>query len=145
MKHILILSTLALMLSTKTNAQIPIGKCSHGAYTSGELSYKITGTDTIYTLNYRDFQYSSTPIYDDLIFKGNSKTIDDLYKLMKSVFNEENVKNKEYSVKITLGNQEVKIGTYRFMGMTMSQITTSLGWGYFNSNQLDKLFGKTTN
>lgn len=142
MKHILILSTLALILSTKTNAQIPIGKCSHGAYTSGELSYEIKGTDTLYTLTYRDFQYSSNPIYDDLKFKGNSKVIDDLYNLMKSVFNEENVKNKDYKVAITLGDQEVKVGTYRFMGMTMSQITTNIGWGYFTSIQLDKLFGK---
>lgn len=107
-----------------------------------QLIQYIENDDTSYVFMFRNSKYQSIVDITQVVFKDVDSTLSSFYTLMKSVFLDENKKNKEYRVKFNLGNTEVIISTYLLMGKTSVWFWTSEGYAYFTEKEVDKIFGK---
>ena len=106
-----------------------------------QLYYRIVEEDTLYTLLFRNQEYQQLVDYSSVTFSAEDNTLKKLYDILKSVFTEENKKNKEYKVKLKLGETEVIISNFRIMGGTSVMFFTSDGYITLTEKQVDKLFG----
>lgn len=146
-KIILLSGCLVVLFTTSIFSQIsepvkapvrhPVGKGGEG-----ELYYQVLD-DTIYTLRFRNAEYERVVDYKYLLFKNIDNTVGALYDAIKSVFLDENVKNKDYSLLLTVGENKVTIANFRMMGNTSAYIATDGGYFLLNEKQLDRLFNKT--
>lgn len=99
-----------------------------------ELKMRVTAEqDTIYSMMYRDAQYSQIIDYKTIYF-DNRQTLLDFKDIVLSVFKEENRRNRDYIVRFTLtnlrGGQElVSVSTHRSMGITTAMVQVQ-GKGY---------------
>jgi hypothetical protein len=119
-----------------------VGSLKPAGYFHSELTYRIEDKDTIYTLMYRNAKYSQIRDYKSLKFSGEDNTLNQLYDVIKSVFSDENKKNKDFKVELKLGETQVIISNFKTMGITSAMFFTSDGYFYLTEKQLDKLFGK---
>lgn len=119
-----------------------IGKVSTGKGMLAELYYKAAGQDTIYFLTFRNEEYAHIVDYQVISFSAPDSTLEKLYTLVKSVFLDENKKNKDYQVELTLGRHDIIIANFRFMGATSAMVHTDKGHFFLKENQVDKLFNK---
>ena len=149
MKQLLI--AFVLLLSFQSFAQLQVKKASPatkiGSVNSGgrflaELSYKVEEGDTTYTLMYRNCEYKQILSIESVKFNSEGGTVEQLYTILKSVFSDENKKNKEYKVELRLGDTDVIISNFRMMGVSSAMFSTTKGYVYLTEGQLDKLFGK---
>ena len=104
-----------------------------------ELNYSVKDKDTTYTLSFRDMKYEQITSIKSIQFSGEGNTVEQLYSLMKSVFLDENKKNKDYAVTVTLGSNLVSISHYR----NMVQFLVDNSNVFLTEKQIDKLFGKS--
>lgn len=110
-----------------------------------EITYRIQeDKDTLYTLLYRNSEYSTLVDYQSVKFSSEGNTLNELYKIMKSVFADENKKNKDYKVSFKLGETEVIVSNFRMMGVTNAMFFTRKGHFFISDKQLEKLFGKVS-
>ena len=126
----------------KVEPQKVIGTIKSVGMTQHELSYRINEGDTLYTLMYRNADYKYITEFEFVNFSGEDNTLDKLYDILKSVFSEENKKNKEYQVKFKLGEKDVIVSNFRTMGVTSVMFFTHDGHCFWTEKQIDKLFGK---
>ncbi len=141
---ILLISTTSycqIQMQSSGGSKVVVGKCKNGAYTQAELSYTIEEKDTLYTLLYLNQKYSTLTDYVTLTFSEEGGTKNQLYSILKSVFSEENKKNKEYKQSFKLGNDQVIASNYRTMGVTSVMLFTSKGYCFLTESQLEKVFG----
>lgn len=154
MKYLLTLPLLA-CLTQLVNAQISIPEKSAPATTIGkiapmgtftaELSYSINEvdvSDTIYTLRFRNHKYTQIDSYEKVRFSSEGNTVDELYKAFKSVFTEENKRNKDYLIHFTLGKDVVAISQAKSMGITSAMFLVKDAYVLLTEKQINKLFGK---
>lgn len=125
-----------------TPKSIAIGKVKSGSTTLAELSYTVTDGDTLYTILYNNMEYKTLTDYQYLRFNEDGGTLNKLYEVIKSVFLDENKKNKDYSVSLKLGADQVVIGNIRLMGTTSALISGPKGYVYLTEKQVDKLFNR---
>lgn len=118
-----------------------IGSVKPGARTIAELTRTVIDSDTAYGLTFSNAKYTTLSDYKTVIFRG-SETIDQLYNLMKTVFTDENKKNKDYKIDFKLGDNDVSIMNYRVMGITSMWFWSDGAYFYLSEKQVDKLFGK---
>lgn len=127
----------------KSESPVVIGKCKNGAYTQAQLSYMVqSDKDTLYNFSFLNAKYTTIDEYQDLLFSGENNTLNDFYGILKSVFKDENKKNKEYQVEFKLGNTQVVVSTYRTMGVTSVLLTTGKGYCYLTEKQVKKIFNR---
>ena len=107
-----------------------------------ELYGTVVDGDTTYTLMYKNAAYQTLTDFQSVSFSNDENTLGTLYDILKSVFKEENKKNKDYKVQFKLGETEVIVSNYRSMGMTAAMFFTTRGHTFFSEKQVDKLFGK---
>lgn len=117
-----------------------IGEVKNGVSLLAKLSYAVYGQDTAYLLTYQDYNYQQITKLESLSFEGQS-TLNQLYKLISSVFTDEHKKDKTYEVNFKLGKDYVSVGTYRVMGVTSARIISN-GFFYLTEKQLKKLFAR---
>lgn len=119
-----------------------IGKGKNGQY-EAELYYFVIDSDTTYSIMYQNMEYTRITDIQSFTFKDIDNTREKLFNIMMSVFDDQNIKNKEYSVPIKLGETNITISNYRIMGVSASMVSV-LGKGYFvlPKKQVQKLFGK---
>ena len=123
---------------------LEVGKVKSGIYTSGEIYYTVEGKDTTYTFRYMNAQYKMITDYKSVYFQSDNNALNEFYKICKSVFSEENKKNKNYFVEFKLGNDFVFVKNSRMFGINYITIGV-LDKGYtiqLLESQIDKLFGK---
>ena len=129
---------------TKQEPSITVGKVAPMGSFIAELVYRINKDekDTIYTLMYRDAKYSRIISVKSVSFSGVDNTLNELYKAFKTVFTEENRKNKDYAINFDLGVSPVSIHNYRLMGAVAAAFFHEGAIVYLTERQLDKLFAK---
>jgi hypothetical protein len=120
---------------------VKIGEVKRAGSFVVNLSYRVEGSDTTYTLMYRDQQYSSLIEIESVTFSGIDNTLDKLYRVFKSVFSDENKRNGEYKVQFRLGGEDVIVSNYIAAGKPSAFFHAD---GYFAlwEKEVDKLFGK---
>ena len=156
MKRILQTLMISFLVINNTNAQISVtsvnnkakvvvGKIAPMGAFIADLTYKIEGVDTIYTFCHHNQKYKTLTDINCVVFLGRDNTFESLYTLFKSVFLEENRKNKDYLVSFKLLDDGYVIRTRRDMGVTQVQFSNESFTEYvsFTEKQVDKLFGKT--
>jgi hypothetical protein len=121
-----------------------VGKVKSGMYTHAEITYMVDDKDTTYTFTYLDAQYKMLTEYKSVYFQSDGKSLESFYKICKSVFNEQNKKNKDYSVSFKLGNDFMFVRNSRMFGIGYVTIGV-IDKGYtiqLLESQIDKLFAK---
>lgn len=131
------------MADSATTTKTTIGKAKRGGVTIAELYYIGGGDiDTTYVIMYSNAKYTTISDYNSILFNGGEDVLNQLYGVIKSVYAEENKKNKEYKKQFMLGKDDVIVSNYRMMGTTSAMIWTDGGYFYLTEKELDKLFGK---
>ncbi len=126
----------------KETAPVYIGKVKAGYISKAELFYKIIDDDTVYTLMFKNEQYKTLVDYEYISFSNQDGTLQKLYELFKTVFTDENKKNKDYQVKFTLGESSALISNWRLFGNTSAYFSNSKGYCVLTENNIELLFGK---
>jgi hypothetical protein len=122
-----------------------VGKIAPMGAFVAELSYQLNNADekdTIYTLRFNNLKYKHIDAIESVRFSGINNTLNELYNIFKSVFTEENKKNKNYLVNFTLGKDVVAISNYKSMGVTSAMFLIKDAYFTLTEKQIDKLFGK---
>jgi hypothetical protein len=115
-----------------------------GAFVAG-LSCRINeadSKDTTYTLSFNNLKFKHIDAIESVSFSGVNNTVNELYKVFKSVFTDENKKNKDYIVNFTLGKDAVTISNTKAMGVTSAMFLVKDAYFTLTEKQVDKLFGK---
>lgn len=112
---------------------ITIGTAKTMGVFRAKLDYAVSKEDTIYSIYYKNWKYSSLDDYQTLIFRGGSEVLNQLYDILKAA-----LADKEYSKSFTLGKEDVTVSNSK----NMVTITTNEGFFYLTEKELDKLFGK---
>lgn len=131
--------------SVNNKAKVVVGKVAPLGAFIADLTYKIEGADTIYTFCHHNQKYKTLTDINCVVFFGRDNTFESLYTLLKSVFLDENKKNKDYLVSFKLLDDGYVIRTRRDFGVTQVQFSNESFTQYvsFTEKQVDKLFGKT--
>ena len=122
-----------------------VGKIAPMGAFVAELSCRqneVDDKDTTYTLRFNNMKYKHIDAIVSVDFSGIGNTVGDLYKAFKSVFAEENKKNKDYLVNFTLGKEPVAISNTKTMGVTSVMFLIKDAYFTLTEKQVDKLFGK---
>jgi hypothetical protein len=120
-----------------------IGKLKSGLAFVAEMEREVNGMDTTYTLSYQDNKYQHITAIQSLQFNSVDNSFDTFYEICKSVFKEENKKNKDYSVTFKLGQETIVVTNSRTMGTAYVRIFSGNGYSIpLLESQIDKLFGK---
>ena len=131
--------------SVTNKAKVVVGKIAPLGAFIADLTYRVDGVDTVYSLCHHNQKYKTLTDINCVVFLGRDNTFESLYTLFKSVFLEENRKNKDYLVSFKLLDDGYVIRTRRYFGVTQVQFSNELFTQYvsFTEKQVDKLFGKT--
>lgn len=109
-----------------------------------ELTYQVSNTDTMYTLEYYNYEkYNGiTNDYQKFSFPSQGNALNDLYIKLKSFFTEENREKKKYTIDFKLGKERVTVKHYRPQIKPSIQLIFNNGTAVLTEKQVDKLFGK---
>jgi hypothetical protein len=99
-------------------------------------------TETDYSLRYRDMQNWDADKYYDIPFQATPEELQQLNKIMASVHEPANAKNKSYALQLTLGTTPITVRNYTYMGIVMTEVVTPDGYFQLTKSQVQKLFGK---
>ena len=156
MRKVTIVIYMLALFNAKANAQfqlanpmqsVRVGEVMNGPYTIAKLTYlvdELNQQDTTYTFSFRDARYKDRFEYVNVNFKSEGNAKEHFYSIVKTVFGEENKRNKQYEVSFKLGNDFVQVKNFRFTGITYAMIV-------FNGkaqtipllkSYVDKIFGK---
>jgi len=152
MKKVLLASLLLITLGAKSQIQLQksdiitneIGKVKMGTYFHASLTRYVENKDTVYGFMYANKSYQHITDIKSILFNSDGGAVDQLYSIFKSVFSDDNKKNKDYKVKFQLGTKSVEISNYRNLGVTSAMLYCYNDESYIwlSENQIDKLFGK---
>ena len=131
--------------SVTNKAKVVVGKVVPMGAFIADLTYSIDGVDTIYSFCHRNQKYTTLTDIKCVVFFGRDNTFESLYTLFKSVFLDENKKNKDYLVRFKIMDNGFSIRTNRIFGVTQVMFADELFTQHvsFTEKQVDKLFGKT--
>lgn len=122
-----------------------VGKIAPMGGFVAELSYRkneADDKDTTYMLRFNNMKYTRIDVIESVRFSGIGNAVEDLYKVFKSVFSEENKNNKEYVAQFSLGKDAVVISHTKGMGIISAMFLVRDAWFSLTEKQVDKLFGK---
>jgi hypothetical protein len=106
-----------------------------------ELSYRLEGTDTLYTFMFINSKYSMGD-YQSVHFSGEGNTLNDLYNILMTFFTDEHKKDKDYTVNLKLGSENVVLKNYRIFGSTSVMFYTPKGYCFLTEKQIKKVFNR---
>jgi hypothetical protein len=128
------LCIIALFVFGNLNAQKTIGKIAPMGAFVAELSYMVSGSDTVYTFTFNDKKYTQI----DAIKSVSFTSLNEFYTNLKSVFIK---KSKDYSLDFTLGKEPATVKAFKSMGILQAMIYVKDGYTTLTEKQVDKLFG----
>jgi len=123
----------------------PIGKLKPLGTTKASLEYRVSGRDTIYLLFMKDFTKrgeNAESQFFSIKFSGVDNTFEKLYGLLKSFFEDENRKDRNYTKSFRLGDQMVYLQHYLLVTGKGVKLSTKEGYINLSEGDIDKLFGK---
>jgi len=130
------------MINVKEKQNASVGKLRNGYALIAEIEYVVLDKDTIYTLSYQDNKYQYVVSIKSLDFNNSDNAFEEFYKICKSVFTEQNRKNKDYSVFFTLGGKDIMVVNSKLFGLPYCRILIDNTYtAPLTENQVDKLFG----
>jgi hypothetical protein len=131
------------VIDVNKSSSVTVGKLKSGLAFIADLEYKLDDKDTLYTLSFQNNRYQQIVAIESIHFNADGNALDGFYSICKSVFSEENKKNKDYSVTFKLGNQTIMVVNSRMMGTTYVRIFVGNAYTLpLLESQIDKLFGK---
>jgi len=126
---------------TETGKTFKIGTVKSVGLFVAELTYTIKHSDTLYTLVYNNFDYSSVTDLQKFSFNNSNSAVDSLY----SYFIEAYDKEKGNKTSLNVGTSVVTILTIRDGGVKVIKVYVLPSGGHFrleSKKQIKKLFGK---
>ena len=131
------------IIEVDKNQSVTIGKLKSGFAFIAELEYKLDNKDTVYTLSFQDNRYTQITSIKSVSFNSDGDALNSVYSIFKSVFKDENKKNKDYNVTFNLGQKTVQVINSRMMGITYVRLLVDNSYSIpLLESQVDKLFGK---
>ena len=131
------------IIEVDKNQSVTIGKLKSGFAFVAELEYKLDNKDTVYTLSFQDNRYTQITSIKSVSFNSDGDALNTVYSIFKSVFKDENKKNKDYNVTFNLGQKTVQVINSRMMGITYVRLLVDNSYSIpLLESQVDKLFGK---
>lgn len=108
------------------------------------LNYTTELGDTLYSIGFINRAYLRISDFQHINFKASSKELNSLYETMFSFFSDENIKNKDYHIELTLGDKPVTFYNSRFLGKTKIKVVIENS-NYFilDKGDLKRLFKKS--
>jgi hypothetical protein len=106
-----------------------------------KLTYGIVGADTAYTLTLIKGKNTFIADYQLLLFIG-AGSLNKFYTAVKSVFSEDNKKDKDYKVEMDVNGTKVTISTSRIKNNMAVLITTEEGDCSLTEKQVVQTFGR---
>ena len=106
----------------------------------GEILFLGTDKGGQYVWTYFNMHSAHNPYINRtgvIRFNGNQRSVDELYKTLKSILDDKND-----SKHLFIGNKTLKIYPIKEWGQMKLKIITNDGYFHINENQLSKLFGK---
>jgi hypothetical protein len=119
-----------------------IGEVKSIGKTLAKLEYRIDSGDTLYFLLMKDFTKQQETNYFSVNFKGTGNTFSTLYGLLKSFFEDDNRKDKDYMKTFKLGETGVNLQHCTLIARHGVRLTTKEGYINLSEKDIDKLFGK---
>lgn len=101
-----------------------IGSFKNGAALLAEIISIPSEPDIEYTLKFLNYNKINDNEYITIKFSGVNNTLNDFYKILKSLFSDVNKKNKDFKVDFKLGDKSVSVSNYRLMGTTSAKFST---------------------
>lgn len=126
----------------KDNPSTIIGTARSSNSLIAELSYRVYDTDTVYTLIFKNMKYELLSDYQAIIFHAEGNTLNGLYDVLNSFFNEENKNKKDYQVRFSLGKEDISVSVIKGMGKRSVMFWTDKGYVIFDEKTINKVFGR---
>ena len=131
------------LLQVDNNQTVTVGKLKSGFAFIADLDDKIDDKDTVYTLSFQDNRFTQITSIKSVSFNSDGDALNSVYSIFKSVFKDENKKNKDYNVTFKLGQETVMVANSRMMGITYARLFVNNSYSIpLLESQVDKLFGK---
>lgn len=149
---------ISISISTFSFAQLtetivkPVGSVYRGLDEIAALSYKLKGSDTIYTLRYKDPLNSKETVdktteekhksYLQIIFSGEGNALNTFYNILIGAFNTDNI--KDFKKTFNLGENSITVEGGKLFGKKYITIFVEDVVAIFMLNQkgVNFLFGK---
>lgn len=154
MKKIMLLLLCTVLVPAITNAQIKVDKTYDYQYIgeartlNGRIAQLKKAVDNsvqpptgYYVLNFRNMEYQYLISFESVIFEGD-KNLDDLYNILMSVFDPQNIGNKDYRVSFDLGGYRCSVANFSMLGMNLVYFSNGKGYVYLKKRQVKKLFNR---
>jgi hypothetical protein len=111
----------AVLITCTASAQTELGKMRRGGIWLADLTYSMSGTDTVYALSYKDQQYRHVDHKQVFIFRGSADSAYQALRSGRSFHPDVAVSDKGMYILVHINNK-----------------------GYFNATrrEVDKLFGR---
>lgn len=131
------------IIEVDKNQSVTVGKLKSGFAFIADLEYKLDDKDTVYTLSFQDNRFTQITSIKSVSFNSDGDALNSVYFIFKSVFKDENKKNKDYNVTFNLGQKTVQVTNSRMMGITYVRLLVDNSYSIpLLESQVDKLFGK---
>lgn len=121
---------------------VTIGQVKSLGALIAKSEYSINDKDTTYFFLLKDFKKQQEVNYFSLKFQSTGNACSQFYTLLKSFFDEDNRKNKDYMQTFTLGNIGVNLQHCTLIAKHGVRLTTKDGYINLSEKDIDKLFGK---
>ena len=135
MKQLFLAATLMIASTSFSQIQVQtvspthvVGKCKNGASIQAELSYTINDADTLYRFTFNNAEFKTLDDYKTISFSNEGNTVEALYGLMKSMFQDD--KPKDHTINFQLGKENVKLVKQKNFGVTSVALMARNGWVY---------------
>ena len=126
--------------STTTSQENIIGEVKLKNVLVSKLTYDVSGRDTVFTFTFSNAKNSFLSDYQMIVFM-DGKPLRSFYEAIQSVFADENKRNKDYKVELTISDMKVVISSFRNKGDLSAKIETDNGFTYLSEKQAVQLFG----
>src|ERR1044072_3627326 len=126
--------------STTTSQENIIGEVKLKNVLVSKLTYDVSGRDTVFTFTFSNAKNSFLSDYQMIVFV-DIKSFRSFYEAIQSVFADENKRNKDYKIELTISDMKVVISGFRNKGDLSAKIETDNGFTYLSEKQAVQLFG----
>ncbi len=127
---------------------VTVGEIKWLANTKASLKYLVTAKDTVYLLRLQDDQKlknnrdMTVNQYFSINFKGTDNTLNKLYDLLVSFFNNENRNNKQYEKTFRLGNEALIVRHFPKLTARAIVMATTKNSIVLTEKEVKKLFNR---
>lgn len=130
-----------LEVKEKSNV-VEYSKVKAGGLFYYSIDYMVTDKDTLYSLCFKDKQYTEITEIKCINFSGEDNTFNNFYNLLAGMFSDENKAKKENNNSFTLGKSDIYVSGSKQMFGYVLYLYAGKSYTTFVKKDLDKLFKK---